>query len=415
MKRRIQKSINCFYNFCEALVGGKMKILWMLWIGMMLTSVNAFAGYDGVSYKIHQQYLSPRAMGMGGAFVAVANDYTALYYNPAGLAFREEGELNLSFGLGATAAFQTFGQDISNAAGTSGSETDKQNAIFTAIQKQYGKSFGGRFVAPNGAWVGQGWGIGLIPADISLELTPNQPVAVNATLYMDSTFSFAWADTVKDIETAKVAWGITGKFVNRGYFSKAIDAIELAADSNFVQTSDLKEGYFIDADIGLLYKPHIDDDESVISYLRLARPTFGAVIRNVIDAEAMGSLKLFNKDATTANKPEKLTRVIDIGSRWEYPSVWIFGGRGTLDIKNILHPAFNLRKGLHLGFEFDWTMFSWWKGAYRVGMNQGYLTAGFSALFAWFNLDFVTYGEDVGTYSTPKENRIYALQLNMNF
>ncbi|MCK6597562.1 MAG: hypothetical protein L6Q37_04295, partial [Bdellovibrionaceae bacterium] len=69
--------------------------------------------------------------------------------------------------------------------------------------------------------------------------------------------------------------------MNRGFFSKAIDAIELAADSNFVKTSDLKEGYFFDADIGFLYKPHIADDDSLISYLRLARPTFGAVIRNV--------------------------------------------------------------------------------------------------------------------------------------
>ncbi|MBN8535881.1 MAG: hypothetical protein J0M15_02420 [Deltaproteobacteria bacterium] len=392
-----------------------MKILLSVYLLMLFAAEVVFAGYDGVSYKIHQSYLSPRAMGMGGAFVAVANDYTAIYYNPAGLAFRENGEMNLSFGVGMTSSFQSFGSEISTASSTKGSETDKQNAIFSAIQKQYGKSFGGRFVAPNGVWVGQGWGVGFIPADISLELTPNQPVAVNATMYLDTTFSFAWADTFKDIESAKVSWGITGKVVNRGYFSKAIDAIELAADSSFVQTSDLKEGYFIDADVGFLVKPHIDDDGSIFSLLRLSRPTFGLVVRNIVDAEAMGSLKLFNKEATSASKPEKLTRVIDIGSRWEYPSLWIFGGRGTLDFRNILHPAFNIRKGTHIGFEFDWTMFNWWKGNYRFGLNQGYFTAGASALFAWFNLDLVTYGEDVGTFNSPKENRVYALQMNLNF
>ncbi|NUM57488.1 MAG: hypothetical protein HUU56_02590 [Bdellovibrionaceae bacterium] len=392
-----------------------MKFFFSLVMVVVFWRVNSWAGYEGVSYKIHEQYLSPRALGMGNAFVAVANDYTALYYNPAGLAFREDKEMNLSFGIGATTAFQTFANDISQASSTQGTETEKQNAIFSAIQKQYGKTFGGRFVAPNGVLVGQGWGIGFIPMDVSLELSPNQPVAVNATVYMDTTFSFGWADTFKDIETAKVAWGVTGKFVNRGFFSKAIDAIELAADSNFVKTSDLKEGYFFDADIGFLYKPHIADDDSLISYLRLARPTFGAVIRNVIDANSVGTFKLFNKEASSDSKPEKLTRVIDIGSRWEYPSLWIFGGRGTLDIKNILHPAFNLRKGLHIGFEFDWTMYSWWKGNYRVGLNQGYLTAGLSAMFTWFNLDLVTYGEDVGTYSSPKENRLYMAQFNMNF
>lgn len=392
-----------------------MKIVLFLMMWMVLLSRFALASYNGVSYKIHHQYLGIRAMGMGDAFTAVANDYTAIYYNPAALAFREDGELNLSFGVGATTSFATFAKDVSDASATKGTDTDKQNAIFNVIQKQYGKTFGGRFTAPNGQWVGQGWGIGFIPADVSMELTPNQPVSVNATLYMDTTLSFAWADTVKDIETAKVAWGITGKLVNRGSFSKAIDAIELAADSSFVQTSDLKEGYFIDADLGVLYKPHIADEDSLFSYLRLARPTFAAVVRNVVDAEAMGSLKLFNKDASASTKPEKLTRVIDLGTRWEYPSVWIFGGRGTLDIKDILHPAFNLRKGLHIGFEFDWSMYSWWKGSYRVGLNQGYFTGGLSALFTWFNLDLVTYGEDVGTYNSPVENRVFAAQFNMNF
>ncbi|MCB0368419.1 MAG: hypothetical protein KDD45_03020 [Bdellovibrionales bacterium] len=392
-----------------------MKILLCMLSFSMFIGNLAYAGYDGVSYGIHHQYISPRALGMGDAFVAVANDYTALYYNPAGLAFRDEGELNLSFGLGASSNFKSFADEVSTASSTQGSETDKQNAMFGVIQKQYGKTFSARVVAPNGVYVGKGWGIGFIPADLSVELTPNQPVSVNATVYLDTTLSFGWADTIKDIDNAKVAWGITGKVVNRGFFSKSIDAIELVADSNLVQSSDLKEGYFLDADIGMLYRPHIDDDGSLLSFLRLARPTFGAVVRNVIDSDAIGSLKLFNKDATSDNKPEKLTRVLDIGSRWEYPSVWIFGGRGTLDIKDIMHPAFNLRKGLHVGFEFDWSMYSWWKGQYRVGLSQGYLTAGLSALFTWFNLDLVTYADDVGTYNTPKENRVYAVQFNMNF
>lgn len=40
-----------------------------------------------------------RAMGMGGAFTAVADDYTALYYNPAGLAQMRSIELNLGIGI----------------------------------------------------------------------------------------------------------------------------------------------------------------------------------------------------------------------------------------------------------------------------------------------------------------------------
>jgi hypothetical protein len=67
-----------------------------------------------------------------------------------------------------------------------------------------------------------------------------------------------------------------------------------------------------------------------------------------------------------------------------------------------------------LGFEFDWTMTSWWKGSYRIGVNQGYPTLGASALFLLFNLDAVTYGEEVGTFNQPKENRVYMLKFNMD-
>jgi len=58
---------------------------------------------------------------------------------------------------------------------------------------------------------------------------------------------------------------------------------------------------------------------------------------------------------------------------------------------------------------------SWWKGQYRVGYSQGYMTAGLSALFTIFNLDLVTYAEELGTKNTPLENRYYMLKASMNF
>ena len=248
---------------------------------------------------------------------------------------------------------------------------------------------------------------------MTLELSPSNPLIINATAYIDTTLALAYADTVKSIEDAKVSWGVTGKLINRGYFGKSISAFELAADSSFLNTSDMKEGYFVDADVGLLYHPHIPD-EGWYSVLRLARPTFGMTIRNIMDSGSMGTLKLLNKSATSSDKPEKLYRVIDVGSRWEYPELFIFNGRGVLDIRDIMHPNFTFKKGLHLGFEFDWSVSSWWRGSYRFGMSQGYLTAGFSALFSVFNLDLVTYSEDVGPSSSSTENRMYMLKANIN-
>jgi hypothetical protein len=200
--------------------------------------------------------------------------------------------------------------------------------------------------------------------------------------------------------------------VNRGYASKAISVTELAVDSNVIKKEDLREGFTFDADIGALYTPELPN-EGLWSVLRLARPTFGAVVRNVGEVGFGQSLKLLNKQKTEA--PEKMYRVLDIGTKWEYPALWIFGGRGVLDVRDIGHPNFNWKKGTHVGFEFDWSVANWWKGQYRVGFSQGYYTAGASALLGVFNLDAVTYADNVGTYNSPRESRLYMVRLNMNF
>jgi hypothetical protein len=137
------------------------------------------------------------------------------------------------------------------------------------------------------------------------------------------------------------------------------------------------------------------------------------VLRNVLDYGFGQSFRMIQKDPTT-NPPEKLYRVLDVGSKFELPRMWIFGTRAAVDIRDIMHPNFSMRKGFHAGMEFDWRITSWWKGAWRFGVNEGYPTFGLSALFSIFNLDFVTYGEDIGYFGSPKENRMYMLKLNID-
>lgn len=388
---------------------GRKLVLFSFFV---LASHSGYSASDGVSYSIHHQYIAPRALGMGDAFVAVANDYNAIMYNPAGLARRDDGEINLGLDGGLTSSFMDFANDLTKAQNTTGTDNQKQQAVLDVITKTYGKTFGVRG-GLSGLWARPNWGLAVIPVDMTTELVPHQQVgpSVNTTFYLDSTIAYAYAKDVHWFSNARTSFGVTGKFVNRGYVSKAVNFMEIAVDPNLVKQADLREGYTFDVDLGLLYTPELPSD-GILSALRLARPTFGLVVRNAAETGFGQSLKLINSVQTDA--PEKLYRVIDIGTKWEYPSMWIFSGRGVLDIRDILHPAFNYRKGLHLGFEFDWRMASWWKGNYRIGLNQGYLTAGLSALFSYFNLDLVTYGEDAGTYNSPQENRIYMLKMNLN-
>lgn len=387
----------------------------VLLAGFLILSCGPMAYANSISTTIHHQYQAPRALGMGDAFIAVANDYTAMFYNPAGLARREDGQINLSMSYAGTSGAMTFYNEYKDIESSTQTETQKQTAYLQLIQKHYGDVYSLRLSPLEAAWVRPKWGVALIPADLSVEFAMHQgfgPV-INTTVYADTTLGISYADDLHWFDYGRFSWGLTGKFVNRGFFSKSISAIDLASSTQIVKKEDLLEGYTVDADLGFLWTPELPDS-GMWSVLRLARPTFGAVVRNVAETGFGQSMKLFNKTAQT-DKPEKLYRVVDLGSRWEYPSLWIFSGRGVLDVRDLNHPDFSWRKGLHAGLEFDWTVASWWKGQYRVGISQGFWTAGLSAELGIFNLDLVSYADDVGTVNTPVESRVYATRLNLDF
>src|SRR4051812_13499418 len=71
----------------------------------------ALAG-EVITFAIPHQYVSPRALGMGGAFVGLADDYSALFYNPAGLARLEESHTNMWVGGQLDTKFMKLKSDI---------------------------------------------------------------------------------------------------------------------------------------------------------------------------------------------------------------------------------------------------------------------------------------------------------------
>ena len=103
---------------------------------MMLSSL-ASAG-TGLNYRIHHEYQSLRALGMGDAFVAVANDYSGMFYNPAGLARRDDGQMNFYIDFAASKDIATFAEDIQKA---SDKKNKQEDAIMGVLQKAYGKNF----------------------------------------------------------------------------------------------------------------------------------------------------------------------------------------------------------------------------------------------------------------------------------
>lgn len=384
-----------------------------LFIFIIFSFIASFSHAEGsLQSKIHHHYQSARPLGMGDAFVAVANDYNAVLYNPAGLARLEDGEINMSMEFSGSSNFASFANEVTQTGKSSSTEGQKTTEYMNLLKQYYGKQFSLRAGLLQGIWVRPHWGIAVLPADLTLDMVVHNAVgpALDFKSYLDSTIAYGYGQDFKGIP-GRLSWGVTGKFVNRGYANKLILPLDLAADSKLVKVEDWQEGYTVDADIGLLYTPQLPS-EGWMSAIRLAKPTFGLVVRNIGEFGFGQSLKVFNKVKTSP--PEKMYRVLDVGTKFEYPNLWIFSGRGVMDFRDIGHPNFTTRKSFHLGFEFDWRVTSWWKGAYRIGVNQGYPTLGLSALFSIFSLDLVTYGEDVGSSQVPKENRTYMAKLNIN-
>lgn len=424
--------------------------------------------YGAQSFYLHQPHISIRAMGMGGAFTAVADDYNALFFNPAGLARLPEGQINMGFAAAGTPEILDFSNDLSNA-GSSATE------LTSVLSKYIGKHFGSR-VTVGGSWVRPGWGIGFYPVDVTIEADIRGTLGVSLEAYQDTTLQFgmAWnflgpavikpkappkkpeekekkvpkeilsdpaltegkdakvADKVvkedeleakkaqaeyeqklKEYEKNKndfrLSLGAAVKAVYRGYGDKSLTLFDLTQSQSLFRMSELQEGLTFDLDLGALYSPKVAEG----SFLGILKPTFGLTIRNVVDAGFVTNFHLLDKDSQTTSK--KLGRRIDAGTRLELPDFWVFTPRFALDFRDMTVEGVSFKKSLHAGFELWWEVAWWLQGAYRMGISQGYLTAGISAQAALFRLDLATYSEEVGTTDTPKESRRFMAKMSLNF
>lgn len=387
----------------------RASVLFLILAGLVSTASTAQAA--GIKdYRIYQPYQSVRAMGMGNAFTAVADDYATLFYNPAGLARLEEGQLNLSLGGYMEAKFPTFFNDVKDAA-ENGDDQTKATNIANVLANNFGNYYNARFSLLQAVWVRPKWGIALLPVDLNMDMSVHQngAASLNLIAHQDTTFAYGRGWDVHWLgPNHQLSMGVTGKAMYRGYFNKALTAADIALDSNFLSADDAAEGFTIDADYGMLWTPKISKD----SWWRAAQPTVGFVIRNIADYGFKTNFHLIGKDTTEA---EKLGRRVDVGAKFDLPEFWVFRPRVAADLRDMTHDNWTFGKGLHLGAEFFWKVKSWWQGGWRVGLNQGYFTAGFTGTLGIFTLDLVTYADEVGTSDRPKAVRNYGFRASLDF
>ena len=390
----------------KSIVSSVSLLIALLCISFHVSIADANIG-PANDYTIHQQYLSPRAAGMGNAFVAVADDEYALFYNPAGLAWLEEGTMNFGVGAMGDIDIPTFYGDYKKASDGVGDDVGEMTSL---LQRNYGKHFSARAPTVGAFWVRPNWGIAIIPSDLSLEfgIARNGLPAIGVVGTNDTTLAYGRAWPIK-IAYGKLAVGVTGRAVYRLYTNKVVNSAEFALESDIFNESDAKEGFTLDADIGVMYS-YPKHEKGF--FKKWFRPTIGVAVRNVAD---YGFSSNFNLIGKATGEPERARRRVDVGAKFDLKDWWIWKARLAIDQRDIGHDNWTFQKGTHIGAEFLWKIRGWWKGGWRIGLNQMYPSLGVTAKLGIFQLDLATYGEEVRSSVDKQLNRRYIIKTSIDF
>lgn len=229
-----------------------MKIIFVF---IMLTTAHMTFAAESLTTKVSGQYSSIRALGMGNAFTAVADDYTLIFYNPAGFAKKKSNEIQVTLaGAGVSPKTLTFADDIKKASSTVGTEQDKANAVSAVIEQYYGKSLGGKVQALEMFWIRKNWGVALVPLDLTIDMSMNRQLgpAIDLNAKADTILAYGYGTELNKFWSA----GASAKVTHRVAFEQSVAALELASDPTILNPKRAKEGNNIDFDIGALWTPN---------------------------------------------------------------------------------------------------------------------------------------------------------------
>jgi hypothetical protein len=287
----------------------------------------------------------PRAMGMGGAGVAVTTDALATYWNPAGLAMTQTVDIRIQGGgqvidrLGiadavhdletfnktdTTTANQAKAQDIAdriNRAGATVSVNGSAGLYFKGHLGEHAFGFNVSDVATGGGFVSTQAGVQLTPPGPNQQVNITGAMALHALEARQVAFSYAYAFADKTF-----SFGVTGKILQGAAYSGSTTltgGTDVSITDNFGKPT-LSTAFGID--VGAIYRPS--------SWLRFGvvakdinQPTFdapggeelklGPQVRGGVAVNPYSSLTLTADVDATSNKtfvPGVKSQVLSLGA-----------------------------------------------------------------------------------------------------
>lgn len=324
---------------------------------------------------------SIRALGMGGAYAAIATGNDALFYNPAMLAYNSQINIelvNVALGVNGLTALEKV-----------------QNAGDLSDPVNQAKLMGTHF------WLGSGGRISLIAPYFGLSLgtdyeadmyfrNPSFP-EIETYFRNDTDTRFSVGFGVGD----KGAVGVTVKRIARWGGDTLVLPITAIADPTSlanIQDNFTNKGTGYGVDLAAMYK-----------WDGLIEQSFAIVGQDIGGTE-------FKKTAGNDNPSHiKDNLVLSYGMMMDLPG---FDWSAAVDYRHANSTGIDSSKKIHVGTEFSLPLID-----LRFGASQGYMSYGAGFDLFLLRLDAVMYKEELGAYAGQNgEDRILVgLTLDLGF
>jgi len=361
-------------------------------------------------------FYSPRGMMLGNAMTAKVNDYSALFYNPAGLAGVETWKIQfpMDANIALSSNFANFvSQDLPalktsiDAAATNGAAgaSDFINQATRFINRSYVADVN---IIPIGLTF-KNFAINVIAGgNANISFLPTQLPTIDVRNRLQAGINVGYAMSFLE-ESLRVGIGahVLGRFgVQQEIgFGKSLTNFTGGSGSlsNLLNVNDIlnsaQTGIGYDFDLGTQYFLNLPQIPimSVASKLK-----FGAVIQNVLNMDFV-PLKV-NTGTTTITKDSDfaLDRTVNLGVAWALAPIFGFWrNEVSLDLRNLLRPAYarSIGTNLNFGYESILDFMSWLQVGARVGVNDGaYLTYGGMVRLGIITLEAGMYNAEMGGY-----------------